>query len=226
MSYFLAGSLVALTDEVDARYAPPDWPTVSVGDGWVGDTSHAARPSDHNPDWNAGGVVRAVDIGISGRNARAILNEVIGDPRVWYVIHNSRIYSRTYDWAANRYTGSNPHNHHIHVSIRHGRDYENDRRPWFGATKPHRTRGGIPIIDLSNVRARFEDARPNVGVKRIQRALNDRYGLDLATDGRAGPNTREAWRLHERGMGLDQPNTVPHAHSLRHLGRGRFAVRR
>jgi hypothetical protein len=226
MSWYIAPSLLKLTEEVNARMAPPTWPTTSVGDGAVGDTSHQARPSDHNPDYNDGGVVRAVDIGIQGRDARAILNEVIGDPRVWYVIHRSRIYSRTYGWAANHYSGSNPHNHHIHISIRHGREFENDRRDWFGKAKPKRTKGGLPFVDLSNVRARFEDGKRNVGVRRIQRALNARYGLDLKVDGYAGNQTREGWRLHERKMGLKQPNAVPHMHSLRALGRGRFAVRK
>lgn len=131
MSYYLARSLRALIAEINAEMSPPEWPTVSVGDGWVGDTSHAARKSDHNPDWDSGGVVRAVDIGIEGRNAGDILDAVIGDQRVWYVIHKGRIWSRTYGWANRSYTGSNPHNHHIHVSIRHTDAAENDTSQWL-----------------------------------------------------------------------------------------------
>jgi len=226
MSWYIAPSLLKLVGEVNARMAPPTWPTVSVGDGAVGDTSHQARPSDHNPDWNDGGVVRAVDIGIEGRSARAILNEVIGDPRVYYVIHNAKIYSRTYGWAANRYTGSNPHSHHIHISIRDGDAYENSHKPWFGRQRPRKTKGGMPIVYLETLRKRFDDGEPAAAVRRVQRALNARYKLNLKVDGRAGQNTREAYRMHEREMHIDKPNAVPHLHSLRVLGRGRFASRK
>ena len=133
MTYYLAPSLKALGNEVTASWSEA-WPTVRLGDGWVGDTSHQARKSDHNPDWDAGGVVRAVDIGIEGRDAARLLTAVIGDERVWYVIHKGVIYSRTYGWEPRAYTGSNPHNHHIHISIRHDRDAENDTAPWL--TKP------------------------------------------------------------------------------------------
>ena len=226
MSYYVAPSLLRLTAEVNARMAPPTWPTVSVGDGAIGDTSHQARPSDHNPDYSDGGVVRAVDIGIEGRNARAILNEVIGDPRVYYVIHNSKIYSRTYGWAANRYTGSNPHNHHIHVSIRDGDSFEDSQKAWFGPQRPRKTKGGMPIVYLDTLRKRFDDAKPAAAVRRVQRALNARYKVGLKVDGRAGKQTHQAWRMHEREMGLKKPNAVPHLHSLRVLGRGRFATRK
>lgn len=142
MAWYLAASLVQLTREVNARWPKIPWPTLRIGDGSVGDTSHAARYSSHNPLWTTQppGAVRAVDIGIEGRDARAILNELIGDPRVWYVIHKGVIYSRTYGWQPRRYTGSNPHNHHIHVSLRESEAAYDDTRPWFGPEKPRRTR--------------------------------------------------------------------------------------
>lgn len=129
MSYYLAPSLVALRDEVNAR-----WPNRDKGsDGWIGDTSHSARASDHNPDWDFGGVVRAIDIDKDGIDVQAVLDATIGDPRVWYVIFNRRIYSRTYGWTSRAYTGANPHDKHIHVSIAHTRAAETDRSPWLTA---------------------------------------------------------------------------------------------
>src|SRR5690606_12925388 len=36
---------------------------------------------------------------------------------IWYIIWNRRIYSRTYGWKNNPYSGSNPHTDHVHVSF-------------------------------------------------------------------------------------------------------------
>lgn len=219
MSYYLAPSLRKLTDEVNSRMSPPKWPTVSIGDGWVGDTSHSARKSDHNPDWSSGGVVRAVDIGISNRNARAILNEVIGDKRVWYVIHKGIIYSRTYGWVARRYTGSNPHNHHIHVSIRHGRGWENDRSAWF-APKVKRPRRGP--VNLPAVREQFFIAaglrkgkvKRLIGIRRIQYGLRNHVDRKVVVDGIVGEQTLNAWGKWERSIGVVGRPRVPDYNTL------------
>lgn len=222
MSYHLAPSLAGLTSEINQRWPQPKWPTVGVGDGWVGDTSHQARKSDHNPDWDHGGVVRAVDIGIQGRDPRAILNEVIGDKRVWYVIHKGVIYSRTYGWAANRYTGSNPHNHHIHVSICHSKEAETDKSSWFGGGGKKRT---IPAIRLPKVQQQFRigvgvregSLQPLDNVRVLQRNLNRKYGLELAVDGLAGPKTAEAWSRHESQTGGTGRSGVPDEQSVKAL---------
>lgn len=141
MSFFLAPALVTLRDEVNARFPNRD----KASDGWIGDASHQARPSDHNPCWSCSGrshgIVRALDIDISpdGRPnvdlRKRLLKVLIGDPRVWYVISNGIIYSRTHGWAARKYTGSNPHFAHVHVSLNgaNGVDSSNnfDTSPWF-----------------------------------------------------------------------------------------------
>ena len=157
MSYHLAPALRALTNEINAKWGR-QWPTVSIGDGWIGDTSHQARKSDHNPDYSAGGVVRAVDIGIQGRDAGAILDAVIGDRRVWYVIHKGIIYSRTYGWEARRYKG-NPHSHHIHVSIvgmevdaATARKHANDTSAWFDT--PPKTPGVTRFLNAPTLAKR------------------------------------------------------------------------
>lgn len=128
MSYYLAPSLVQLRSEVDALWPKRD----KRSDGWIGDPSHAARKSDHNPDYDSGGVVRAIDIDKDGIDVQRVLDAVIGDSRVWYVIWNYHIYSRTYGWAKRRYYGSNPHDKHIHISLRHSGAAERDTSPWLG----------------------------------------------------------------------------------------------
>lgn len=120
--WFLAPSLVGFINSVDRQFPNRD----HSSDGSIGDAAHAARASDHNPCWTctgySHGIVRAIDVDIDGnlpgRNLREeILYSAIRHPAVWYVISNGKIYSRTYDWVANDYTGPNPHEHHVHISI-------------------------------------------------------------------------------------------------------------
>lgn len=131
MSYFLAPSLVQLRNEVNAR-----WPNRSkVSDGWIGDASHSARASDHNPDWRAPGrrrgVVRAIDVTTRGIDVNLLLKHTTNDRRVAYVIYNRRIFTHSRGWY--RYTGSNPHTNHVHVSIAHTNTAENDTKTWISS---------------------------------------------------------------------------------------------
>jgi len=126
-TYYLAPSLVHLFNEVDAR-----WPNRSTAsDGWIGDASHAARESEHNPDYSDGGVVRAIDITRKGIDIDELLAALIRDARVWYVIWNRRICSLTHGWVWQPYNGASPHTEHVHVSIRKTRWAETDPTQWF-----------------------------------------------------------------------------------------------
>jgi hypothetical protein len=227
-TWFVAPSLLQLADEINKKYGNPLWPTGSIGDGAVGDTSHAARKSDHNPDWNANGVVRAIDIGIEGRNAKEILETVIGDPRVWYVIHNGIIYSRTNGWAPLRYTGSNQHEKHIHVSLQGANGISSDqalkiamdKSKWFGDKK--RT---TVTVDLSNIREQFRIAKKIIpgrvqelnSIKVIQRHLNRKYDLDLKVEGKVRESTLRAYRNHEEKTGRSGRPGMPDHQSLKKL---------
>lgn len=118
-SWTLAPSLGALRDEVN-RF----WPNRDRSyDGTIGDLAHQAQSkSEHNPD--SAGVVRAIDITARGIDVTALLNAVIGDPRVHYVIYRGRICSRTYGWT---WRPSSGHEHHIHVSLR---NHTSESAPW------------------------------------------------------------------------------------------------
>lgn len=118
--YYLAPSLVSLRNEINAANPNRD----KSSDGWIGDASHAARVSDHNPDWTAGGVVRALDVDVDGCDPDRLIAVAIADPRTEYVISRRRIYERNNNFRARVYTGTNPHDKHTHVSIRHTKTAE------------------------------------------------------------------------------------------------------
>ena len=98
-----------------------------TSDGWIGDTRHAARPSDHNPDAN--GWVRAIDVDrdVSGKSKPDLMPDIADqirllckfkkERRITYIIFDGRIASSKKAWAWREYTGANKHNHHCHISF-------------------------------------------------------------------------------------------------------------
>lgn len=230
--FYLAPSLVALRDEINAMFPHRD----KTSDGWIGDPAHAARPSDHNPDYSAGGVVRAIDIDIDDHDqskdlVQIVLKATIGDPRVWYVIHNGKIYSRTYGWVARTYTGTNPHKGHIHVSIVHTKAAETDRTKWLDPV----VKVILPAINVEAVRNQFrigvgaEKGRlaATPGVRKIQRLLNEKYKTQLKIDGLAGKATCDAYAIHEHAMPATKRHgyaRVPDRDNLAVLVRGRYRL--
>lgn len=141
MAWYVATSLNTLLTEINLRF-----PTRSKrADGSIGDASHQARPSDHNPDWRNGGVVRARDFTHDPPSGCDIHREVrrpdiLLDPRQKYIISNGKMMSSypmgMYPAYAERpYSGSNKHTQHAHISIKSGWVYENDKTPWYGVSQ-------------------------------------------------------------------------------------------
>jgi hypothetical protein len=102
-----------------------------VSDGWIGDTAHqsAGSASDHNPDAN--GIVRAQDFTHDPANGMdcnveslRVVNSL--DPRTAYLIWNRRIWEPGKGW--NTYTGKNPHDKHMHLSVKAANG--DDASPW------------------------------------------------------------------------------------------------
>src|SRR5262249_4865957 len=138
MSWRLAKSLVTLRQQVDLE-APH---RRKGDDGTIGDASHASRQSDHNP--NAAGVVCALDLthdprpgGFNSYNFAELLRRK-RDPRIKYVVSNRRIFSSTHaPWTWRKYSGNNPHDRHVHISVGRGTDGQatnpelyDDDKPW------------------------------------------------------------------------------------------------
>ena len=107
--------------QVDDSYPDRD----RTSDGWIGDTRHQARPSDHNPDEQ--GIVRAIDIDrdLSGKAKPDLMPDLADqirlcakrDGRISYIIFDGKIASSKKAWAWRPYDGVNKHNHHCHVSF-------------------------------------------------------------------------------------------------------------
>lgn len=144
--WYLAPSLIALGNEINARWPKRD----TASDGAIGDASHQARVSDHNPDWSAGGVVRAIDVDNNGIDVQQLLDATIRDQRVWYVIWDRHIYSRTYGWKKQPYTGDDPHTGHLHISIQHTPAAELDVSPWLTSKQPEDEMTPAQMTELKN----------------------------------------------------------------------------
>ena len=119
----LSHAAIQLREQVDDAFPSRD----RTSDGWIGDTRHSARSSDHNPDVD--GWVRAIDIDrdLSGRAKPDLMPDLADqlrllcksgkEKRVSYIIFDSRIASPKARWAWRVYDGINKHNHHMHVSF-------------------------------------------------------------------------------------------------------------
>lgn len=119
MSWSVAPAIATLRAQVDE--AAPD--RNKVHDGTIGDLAHSKTKSEHNP--NAQGVVRAWDCTHDpegGVDCAVLAEDVIDelDRRgvEGYVIFRGRIRSTKVARGKWRwYTGANPHNAHMHVSV-------------------------------------------------------------------------------------------------------------
>lgn len=143
--WILVPCLVSLRNEFNQLAPNRD----KGSDGSIGDTSHSASSSDHNPDETGNtpsedadskNEVHAIDVDADLRKtdwsmARAVnvirLRHKDGkDDRLQNIIWNRRIASRSWGWTWRDYTGSNPHDKHAHFSARYTTAQENDTRPW------------------------------------------------------------------------------------------------
>jgi peptidoglycan hydrolase-like protein with peptidoglycan-binding domain len=104
-------------------------------DGWIGDAAHASRASDHNP--NKAGVVQAQDIthdppGFDSYAFAEVLR-TNKDKRLKYVISNKKIFAGNagpQPWTWRNYSGSNPHDKHVHISVANDVALYDDPSAW------------------------------------------------------------------------------------------------
>ena len=101
---------------------------MKASDGLLPSAAHlkASPTSDHN----TGLAVDLTHDPKNGIDCAVIFEKLKEDARVKYLIFNGKIWSKQYAKKGNRkYTGSNPHSHHLHVSINDG--CGDDTSPWF-----------------------------------------------------------------------------------------------
>ena len=137
MSWYVAHSLDQLLAEINASAPHRN----KASDGSIGDASHSASTSDHNP-CDCHNAVCARDFThdpAGGFDSYAFANWLAErtkgpEARVKYIISNGRIASGQGQghpvgvWRP--YDGSNPHDHHVHVSVRHGSELFNNAGNW------------------------------------------------------------------------------------------------
>lgn len=189
----LAKSLIVLYDQVQKSF-PANRDRSS--DGTIGDASHQAGTSDHNP--GPDGVVTALDITndpAHGLNSRALAEQLVNDPRTKYVISNRQIASGSGqshpqgEWRP--YTGSNPHDLHMHLSVKDPPEGDIDT-PWVftAAHEPGPVTKPSPLARGST----------GEGVKLLQEFL--------FVDGHFGPVTETAVKAFQTKQGITADGVV------------------
>lgn len=194
-SWRIAPSLGRLRAEVNTRFPRRD----KRSDGDLGDVRHLSRSSDHNP-YN--GYVHAWDVDKDGVDIWAIVRAAIAHPSTNYVIWNRTIWSRAYGFRARRYTGSNPHTMHAHISVMRNSTGRFNTRRWLGATATPKPAAPGPTRTL----------RLTTPYMRGADVLHAQYKLNLwrlsqrqpriGQDSVYGPGTRSAMVDFQRRKGL------------------------
>ena len=137
----VAKGLLALRDQVNAKFPGRS----KASDGTIGDEhhcGHSGASSDHCPHVSDGGVgvVTAMDIThdpAHGLNSEALAEAIrqSRDPRVKYIISNRKIANfQALDgkppFAWRDYNGANPHNKHVHISMRGEKSHYDNTTSW------------------------------------------------------------------------------------------------
>jgi hypothetical protein len=99
-----------------------------ISDGLLPSKAHQLQNPDS--DHNTGYAVDLTHDPINGIDCKDIFEKLKEDKRVKYLIFQGKIWSKERAKEGNRkYTGSNQHTKHLHISINDGMG--NDTSPWF-----------------------------------------------------------------------------------------------
>lgn len=161
-------------------------------DGWIGDEWHEQRKSDHNP--NGRDTVDATDTdsaqtGNTPIHVPTVIAAMLTHPSTHYVIHRGRIMDADDQFQPRRYTGKNPHDKHIHDSIRQTAKAENSTVAYRFILKP---------MSWGTLKRGSKGRQ----VKELQAYLIG-YGYTLRMDEDYGPATEKAVRSFQAKQGIE-----------------------
>lgn len=180
MTWTLAHNLKARLAAVDAV-----WPTMTIFT--IGDQTHQAECSDHNPD--ARGIVHAIDImtetdqSFDGAVSVILPWLLSSTADLQYVIHDRKIWSRTNAFIPKLYDGTDPHTNHIHVSGRHGTVGANAATcTGYDAAAEDATPEGIDIMTAEQLATLVAEIRKLPGdiAVALESRVVDAHGVTLA----------------------------------------------
>ena len=212
MAWRVAEALLHLRTQVNAK-----WPNRSKNsDGTIGDANHASRSSDHNPWVKDGkeGVVTAMDLThdpAGGFDSYAFADMLLKnrDPRIKYVISNRRIGAGTdgpQPWQWRPYNGANPHDHHVHISVKSDKAHYDDVADWKIDTimavtpAPQGT-----VFDVMPRTVREGDS--GAEVTRVQTQLNKK-GYPVVVTNRFDVDTDLTVKIYQSDHGLEADGIV------------------
>lgn len=185
MAWRIARSLDTLLAQYNSAY-----PTRSkVHDGSIGDVAHSKTKSDHNPD--SRGVVKARDYTATREQGDHLADAAIRTMKArgqrGYVIWRARIANPSIQGGAwRKYSGANPHNKHVHVSVHTQVD---STSAWdLGPSGVVTTNAALHVDIPTATRGKYLTVDGDLGpgtVKVLQRYLQ-RRGLDLGPAGADG----------------------------------------
>jgi hypothetical protein len=202
MTWRLAKSLIQLRNQINAISPNRN----KENDGSIGDEAHASRSSDHNPwfkDEDGVGVVSAIDI--TNDPAHGIVSEELAemlrasrDSRIKYIISNRKIASFDHGWSWRAYSGTNPHDHHVHISVRPERALYDSVVPWVLTLNPAAVAVSAPPAAAFPI---LRKGATGADVARLQVLLN-KHGAVLKVDEEFGTATLAAVINYQTSKGL------------------------
>ena len=160
------------------RDATTRWPNRNrASDGIMGDPRHLARKSDHN----LGNAFDLTHDPANGVNCHTLSRQAMKDGRVKYIIFNRQIWNPLRaDEGWRKYTGTNPHTIHMHVSI--NTQHRNNLQAWPWSTSAGLTERNPNLLQKGSKGDK---------VRQLQSLLKAHFDETLKVDGDFGPITEK-----------------------------------